>query len=451
MSFPRYERYKDSGVEWLGEVPEGWEIKRLKRACNAFPSNVDKKAYEDEQPISLCNYTDVYYNDFITADIDFMSATASIQQIAKFGLIAGDTLITKDSESPADIAIAAFVPDNLPGVVCGYHLSVLRPLRGVHGAFIKRIFDSHYLKSNVAVLANGLTRVGLGQYAIDNIDLPIPPLLEQQAIASFLDCETAKIDGLIAEQENLIALLKEKRQAVISHAVTKGVNPEAPMKDSGVEWLGEIPEDWDVKPLGAVTSKIGSGKTPSGGAESYVDEGILFIRSQNVYDDGLRLDDVVFIARSTDDSMKGSRIRPSDILLNITGASLGRTCVVPDHFCSANVNQHVCIIRLKDKLSVPFIALYMKGSSVKAEIALVQNGAAREGLNFNQIAKIAIPIPPLPEQPAIVDYLGNETSKLDELTSEAQWSIELLKERRSALISAAVTGKIDVRNEYPSL
>ena len=170
MSFPKYPKYKASGVEWLGEVPEHWEVKRLKRICNVFPSNVDKKSQEGETPVVLCNYTDVYYNEKITSALEFMVATATTDQIAKFTLRAGDTIITKDSETADDIAVAAYVPEDLPGVVCGYHLSMVRPLSDASGAFITRLFGSVYAKSRFATLANGLTRVGLGQYQLDNIE-----------------------------------------------------------------------------------------------------------------------------------------------------------------------------------------------------------------------------------------------------------------------------------------
>lgn len=252
MSFPAYPEYKDSGVPWLGRVPAHWEVTRLKLASDIFPSNVDKKSAEGEQPVSLCNYTDVYYNDVILAGMQFMEATASDDQITKLTLRAGDVIITKDSETPDDIARSAHVPIDLPGVVCGYHLSMVRPSRRASGGFIKRYFDAASSRAYFHVSANGLTRVGLGQYAVDNAPIALPPIDEQVAIAAFLDRETAKIDALVAEQERLIALLKEKRQAVISHAVTKGLNPDAPMKDSGIEWLGEIPAHWEVRSIGSV-------------------------------------------------------------------------------------------------------------------------------------------------------------------------------------------------------
>lgn len=211
---------KDSGIEWLGEVPAHWHVDRLKYACKVFPSNVDKKSYENETPVRLCNYTDVYYNEAIVSDMDFMAATATSEQIEKFTLRSGDTIITKDSETADDIAIAAYVPEDLPGIICGYHLSMVRPKDGTHGAFVKRLFDSHYARGKFNVLANGLTRVGLGQYALDNVDLAWPPLNEQQAIATFLDRETAKLDALTAEARSAIALLQERRTALISAAVT---------------------------------------------------------------------------------------------------------------------------------------------------------------------------------------------------------------------------------------
>ena len=190
MSLPRYEKCKDSGVAWLGSVPAHWDVKCLKHACEVFPSNIDKKSYDDEVPVLLCNYTDAYYNERITLGMEFMAATATLEQTKKFSLRAGDTIVTKDSETADDIAIAAYVPHDLPGVVCGYHLSMVRPREGTCGAFVKRMFDSSYAKAKLEVLANGLTRVGLGQYALDNLPMPIPPTDEQVKIAVFLDHET---------------------------------------------------------------------------------------------------------------------------------------------------------------------------------------------------------------------------------------------------------------------
>ena len=216
---------KDSGIEWIGKVPAHWEVKKLKFVATIQPSNVDKKSKENEERIRLCNYTDVYYNEEITADLPFMKATASDAQIRKFTLKKGDIIITKDSEDPNDIAVPAYVPQDLQGVVCGYHLALLRPKNGTSGRYLKRVMDSRYARSFFATRANGITRYGLGIYAISNFILPIPPTqAEQEEIADYLDRETEQIDALIEECEMAIGLLKERRTALISAAVTGAID-----------------------------------------------------------------------------------------------------------------------------------------------------------------------------------------------------------------------------------
>ena len=248
MSLPRYPKYKDSGVEWLGEVPEHWAVSTLKRMAHLELSNIDKKTVDGQTPVRLCNYVDVYKNELITADLDFMVASASVEQIDRLTLDQGDVIITKDSESPDDIGVPALVSDRLEGVVCGYHLALLRMFPDVaSGSYVARTLQSTFLRAQFETSAVGMTRFGLGKYEIENAILPKPSMDEQSKIAAFLDYETTKIDALVEEQRRLIQLLKEKRQAVISHAATKGLNPDAPMKDSGVEWLGEVPEHWELK------------------------------------------------------------------------------------------------------------------------------------------------------------------------------------------------------------
>ncbi len=445
MSFPRYSTYKDSGVELLGEIPEHWEVKRLKRACQVLPSNVDKKMHEGEAPVRLCNYTDVYYNERITADIDFMEATASSDQVEKFTLRAGDTIVTKDSETADDIAVAAYVPRSIPGVVCGYHLAVVRPRAFVIGAFVTRLFGSHYAKACFEVLANGLTRVGLGKYELDNIEIPIPPSSEQVLIAAFLDRETAKIDELVAEQQRLMELLKEKRHAVISHAVTKGLNPDAPMKPSGVEWIGEVPAHWEVAPLKRKLLFLTSGSR--GWAQNYADDGSLFIRIANLTRDSIRLDlsDVQRVAVS--DGVEGSRtkVQSGDVLFSIT-AYLGSVAVVPGALENAYVSQHVALARLLQSSADPkwigYVALSVVG---KTWFETQSYGGTKIQLSLDDIRTMPIPFPPIFEQRALIDEIERQVAQVESLASEAVLAVALLQERRAALISAAVTGQIDVR------
>ncbi|NIC42306.1 hypothetical protein [Aquabacterium sp. A08] len=219
--------------------------------------------------------------------------------------------------------------------------------------------------------------------------------------------------------------------------------PYSAYKDSGVEWLGKVPEHWDVKQLKYITSHIGSGKTPTGGAEVYQDNGVLFLRSQNVYEDGLRLDDAVFIAEEVDQEMAGSRVCEHDVLLNITGASIGRSCQVPAGFQSANVNQHVCILRTVRTASAKWLSLCLPSRTVQAQIDFSQNGAGREGLNFEQIGNMYVAVPSEAETTVITNAIDRETTRIDALITKKTRFIELLREKRQALITHAVTKGLD--------
>jgi len=246
-SWKPYPAYKDSGVEWMGKVPEGWKVQKLKHIAKVNLSNVDKKTNEGEDTVKLCNYVDVYYNDYITPDLDFMGATASPDQIDKFALREGDVIITKDSESWGDIAVPAYVPADLKGVICGYHLAHVRPnYSDIDGEYLFWSLCAPRLNHQFRVEAHGITRFGIGKYGIDNSLFLVPPINAQKFIAQFLDDRTQKIDSLIEKKQKLIELLKEERAAIINRAVTKGLDPRAPMRDSGVEWLGEVPEHWEI-------------------------------------------------------------------------------------------------------------------------------------------------------------------------------------------------------------
>lgn len=447
MSFKPYPKYKESGVEWLGRVPEHWEVRRLKRLCHVFPSNVDKKAVEGEAPVLLCNYTDVYYNDRIVDGMDFMAATATDDQIAKFTLRAGDTIITKDSETADDIAVAAYVPKDLPGVICGYHLSMVRPQEGIHGAYVKRLFDSVYAKSCFAIRANGLTRVGLSQYEIDNVEMPSPPEGEQTLIAGFFDRETAKIDALIAEQQRLIELLQEKRQAVISHAVTKGLNPNAPMKDSRIEWLGEVPEHWEEIPLGALLA-IKHGFAFDGRRFSDAGKYILMTPGNFKEGGGFRSKDPEKYFDS-EDFPREFILHTGQLLVAMTEQAaglLGSALFVPDHGVYLH-NQRVGLVcdLQQDRLHAGFLFHLFNSARYRAEVSTTSTGAKVRHTSPGRMLSVRALLPPPDEQLQIAAFIETTMGDIDELQANSYSAISLLQERRSALISAAVTGQIDVR------
>ena len=216
---------KDSGVEWIGEIPEHWEVEKLKNISQIKPSNVDKKSKDNEPPVLLCNYTDVYNNEFITMDLDFMKATASHEQIRKLSLEVGDIIITKDSESADDIAAPAIVVEELKNVVCGYHLAIIKPnINIVNPKFLFRSFESDRINKQFELGANGVTRFGLGAYPINNAYVCQPPIIEQNEIAEYLDYETSKISKAIDKILNHITLLEEYKTSLIYHVVTGKVD-----------------------------------------------------------------------------------------------------------------------------------------------------------------------------------------------------------------------------------
>ncbi|WBQ15993.1 restriction endonuclease subunit S [Sphingobium yanoikuyae] len=445
MSFPAYPSYQHSGVAWLGRVPSHWEVTRLKRACSIFASNVDKKSVDGQQAIRLCNYTDVYYNDLIEATLPFMEATATSEQIDRFSLLAGDTIITKDSESPDDIARSAYVPMTLPGVICGYHLSMIRPSATAHGPFIKRYFDSAHARAYFHTNANGLTRVGLGQYALDNAPIALPPQSEQIAIAAFLDRETAKIDALIDEQRRLIALLKEKRQAVISHAVTKGLDPNAPMKDSGIEWLGEVPAHWEVSKLG-FHAKLQSGYAFS--STDFGTDGVPIVRMNNLARGKIDLSGAVCVPEAATNERVS--LNEGDLIWGMSGSigetgSLGNFARVSKNDLPSQLNQRVGRFIPMGRITLDYLEFVIQGHAFQQQTILFVTGTAQFNVSGEQVQSISVAIPPAVDQAKICSFLKETLGRYDLLVAEAKRSIDLLNERRAALISAAVTGKIDVR------
>ncbi len=212
---------KDSGIEWLRNIPKHWEIKKLKFNASVQFSNVNKKSEEGELAVRLCNYVDVYYNDFITSDLDFMEATASPKEVKKFQLRVGDVIVTKDSEEWNDIAVPAYVASELPNVICGYHLAQIRPdTQVINGKYLFWLLSANCINYQFQIEASGVTRFGLGNYALSNSMVLIPPKKEQDKITDFLDRKTAQIDGQVEREKKSIGLLKEFRTALISEVVT---------------------------------------------------------------------------------------------------------------------------------------------------------------------------------------------------------------------------------------
>lgn len=438
--YKSYPAYKDSGVELIGSIPEHWKNTRLRFVGEFRNSNVDKKSYEDGVPVLLCNYTDVYYNEFISPGLSsFMEATATAGEIDKFELQRGDIIITKDSEDPTDIGIPALVTEEIPGVVCGYHLTVIRAEDYDRARFLHRLIQSHTTKAHFFVESPGITRYGLGRDAIGNVPVALPSEQEARLLANECDRETTRNDALIQKKTRFIDLLKEKRHALATHAVTKGLDPAVKMKDSGVEWIGQTPEHWQdfrVATLFQEANRVGVADLP-----------ILSISIHDgITDKELSSEDRDRQTYQIEDRTKYKRVLPGDIAYNMMRAWQGAFGAVR---VEGLVSPAYVVARPKRDFRTRYIELLLRTPMAIEEMRRFSRGIAdfRMRLYWDHFRDVRVCLPPLEEQDAILAHIERETLRIGQLIDKTQRSITLLKERRAAFITAAVTGQIDLRGE----
>lgn len=445
-----YPKMKETCIPWLGKIPEHWDSKRLRFLFSLYTGISITKDELKEEGIPCIGYGAIHSK--YTFDLDLRRDALSCADVAfekakPAALLNENDFVFCDTSEDVEGSGNCVHVLHLAGskLLAGSHTVRLSPIQKMYARYIAYLFKVTGWKAQVHCQVTGTKVYSISQSILKDTVAILPPLDEQRAIAAYLDKTTSKIDALIAAQKHLVELLAEKRKALITHVVTKGLKPKAKLKDTSVSWIGKIPEHWELTCVKHVVKKVGSGKTPKGGSEIYSDEGVMFIRSQNVYNDGLYLDDAVFISEEIDKDMEYTRVYEDDVLLNITGGSIGRSCIYPALGRHANVNQHVCIIRVDQGLCMPqFMHAFWLSYCGQTSIDIFQSGANREGMNFNQINNTLIAIPPLDEQCAISAYLDKATAKLDELAAKAEEAIALMKERRSSLISAVVTGKVKV-------
>lgn len=320
------------------------------------------------------------------------------------------------------------------------HAFVVHPRREFDLKFGEYMISSLNLNTKAIKTAQPLLNTTLVEETIGYF----PPLEMQKAIAKYLDNETNRIDNLINQKQEQLHLLAEKRQALITQAVTKGINSKAKLKDSGIDWLGEIPNHWNLKKVKYLTSKVGSGVTPKGGAIVYQKTGIPLLRSQNIRFEGLDLEDVAFITEEMHESMASSKVYTGDVLINITGASIGRCYFYSGEYGEANVNQHVCILRPNGQVLTKYLYLLLSSNIGQSQVKLHQVGGGREGLTFESLKAFVFPLPNFQEQQEILSHVKELNDEIILLEESTKKSINLLKERRSALITAAVTGQVQI-------
>ncbi|MBN8481709.1 MAG: restriction endonuclease subunit S [Xanthomonadales bacterium] len=413
MSLPRYQKYKDSSVQWLGAVPEHWQVGPFKRLVE-LQNGADHKTIEvdDGYPVYGSGGVFAYASDYLCDGESVL--------LGRKGTVDRPLHVTGKFWTVDTMYWTRIAPDAC-GKFC-YYAATAIPFA--------------YYSTNTALPS--MTQAALGAHL-----MAFPGKEEQQAIATFLDRETAKIDALIVEQERLLVLLAEKRQATIFHAVTKGLNPDAPMKDSGILWLGEVPAHWDIGPLRRYWSVTDCKHITA----DFVDDGyplasIREVQSRFVVLDAAKQTTQLFYEQL----IEGGREPSAGDLVFSRNATVGEVAQVSDAHPPFAMGQDVCLLR---KASAQYSSDYMqaviRSGVVVEQLKSIMVGSTFKRVNVEQIRGLQVPAPPPGEQVQIADFILCEGRSLDMLEIEALRAIDLLKERRSALIAAAVTGQIDVR------
>lgn len=434
MSLPQYAEYKDTGVEWLGLVPAHWRVSKFRHTFRESPEKIETDVVGDM--LSVSGYRGIEIKEY-----DDENRRRSDDDLVGYRIVRrGQLVVNTMWLNYAGLGVSDH-DGHVSPAYRSYRFDDSYNKRFVHHMMRCGSLVQGYTKFLTGIRPNSLQ---MGREDLMSFQVLSPPRCEQDAIATFLDSETAKIDGLIAEQEKLITLLAEKRQATISHAVTKGLNPDAQMKDSGLPWLGDVPRHWEIRQLKSVSQFTTSG--PRGWSERISDDGCIFIQSGDLTDSlSVEFSSAKRVIVEEGAEATRTRLLDGDVVVCITGAKTGNVAVCTSVPEPAYVNQHLCLIRPTAEILPSFLGATLKGRIGQIQFELSQYGL-KQGLSLENVRETLVVLPPLPEQSAIIAFIASETARLEALTAEATRGIALLKERRSALISAAVTGKIDVRH-----
>jgi type I restriction enzyme S subunit len=440
--FKPYPAYKDSGVEWLENVPVHWETKRLKLVAELNPPASEVRELAEDTEVSFVPMEAV--GEYGGIDLSKTKLLADVSAGYTY-FRDGDVIVAKITPcfENGKGAVAAGLTN---GIAFGTtELHVFRAARPLNARFLFYVtLGDAFRRIGEADMygAGGQKRVSESFFR--NLKHPLPTLEEQRAIAAFLDRETARIDRLVAKKERLIELLQEQRTALITRAVTKGLDPSVPMKDSGVEWLGEIPAHWEVRKLKHVCERVFVGIAEAA-TFAYVDDGVPMLRSTDVRGNRVRTDDIRRIDRPFAERLLTKQLRTGDIVTVRTG-NAGVSAVVPSEYDGGQCFTLV-VSRLATGHDSRYFCYWLNAPVGQQQFAIEGVGTAQVNISVPIVQNVVVCVPPCPEQDAVAELLEAELERCDAITAKLEEAVTRLKELRTALISAAVTGKIDVREE----
>ncbi|MFZ4751717.1 MAG: restriction endonuclease subunit S [Chitinophagaceae bacterium] len=440
ISLQKYPAYIDSGVEWLGEIPSNWEVTKLRNIGVFSASGIDKYLKINESKVKIINFTDIYANKSMTLDssFDYMVVTTPESNRSKHLVKKGDLIFLPSSETYEDLGAAALVNEELENTSFSYHVIRLVFQKEIEHAFRKYLTNNAFVLNQFSRQGKGSTRKIIGRGVFKDVQVIIPPLPEQTAIAAFLDRKTALIDQAIDIKQKQIELLKERRQILIHKAVTRGLNPNVKMKDSGVEWIGEIPEGWEVKRLKNST-RIFRGKfthRPRNDERLY-DGNYPFFQTGDVAKAGKYLSE--YKQTLNDFGLRVSTLFPKGTIVITIAANIGDISILDINACFPD---SIVGFEPMDFIERDFLynsLLVMKEQFMSSTIKNTQMN-----LNVDRIGTNSIAIPTLKEQVEIIKHIEIASTKIDTAISLKEQEIEMLKEYKATLINSAVTGKVKV-------
>lgn len=442
MSFPRYPAYRGSGVTWLGDIPTSWGLSRLCHVSWVRARLGWKGLKADEyvdDGLAFLSTPNIKQTAIDFENVSFITRER-YNESPEIKLRVGDVLLAKDGSTLGTVNVVRSLPRE---TTVNSSIAVISPGKALSGVYLAYVFQSAYMQNTIESVKDGMGVPHLFQSDINKFYLPMPSLDEQCAIAAFLDRETAKIDALVAEQRHLMELLQEKRQALISHAVTKGLDPDAPMEDSGAEWLGEVPAHWAVVPLRRCVSEHRQGYYTE---EGYLDEGgVKLVRITDLRKGGFVDFSECPLVRDCSE-LRPFLLRNSDFLFARTGGA-GSFGLVADLEEPAAYASYLIRFRFSEPAEVSFLRWFFLSRSFRDAVGASIHGGVNKNIHAENIKDQLIALPPPSEQRVIADWLVNEVARVEALIEVADHATQILSERRAALITAAVTGQIDVRGE----
>jgi type I restriction enzyme, S subunit len=443
-AYQPYPAYKDSGVEWLDQIPAHWDVRRLKIAIKTAINGIWGDVPQENNDDLICVRVADFNYDMLGVSTDNLTIRNIPASKQSYRILSNQDLLIEKSGGGDIWPVGRLVSYNLDiKAVCSNFIARLSVNGEISSRFICYVFASTYsigLNTRSIKQTTGIQNLDLQAYL--NEKIAFPPYSEQQSIAAFLDRETAQIDTLITHKRELIDLLHRQRTAVISHAVTKGLDANVPMKDSGVEWLGEIPAHWDTWKISHIFKTIGSGTTPPTSNQEFYNGQNNWVTTSELRDN-LIFETKKKITQEAIDNFSALKIySPDTLLIALYGATIGRIGLLKTN---AAINQACCALGNPRNLIINF-AFYCLYAS-RNWIINLSYGGGQPNISQEIIRKLKLPVPSIDEQGAIAEYLNCETVRIDHLITEIEASIDLLRQQRTALISAAVTGRIDVRGQ----